>query len=174
MLARALLRNARPALLGQRRLCAAGSGASGPDGRAAAGARGGEDRRKETPLKENESSVRGTEATGSQGGDGDKRMSMAEIQALHARKASAPLDPAKRAKISTGKVFRGSDGFLDFEEVPPPWKGREGPYKPIYLLVDANWVLRKSKNADRILGGFSVAFVCCSWGVYNWAPHLMM
>ena len=123
----------------------------------------------------------GVDAGASEGADdsGDcgrapRRMSMKEIQALHAQKASAALDPAKRAKISTGKVFRGSDGFLDFEEVPPPWKGREGPYKPIYLLYDANWILRKSKKADRILGGFSVAFVCGAWGVYTWAPHLLL
>ena len=103
-----------------------------------------------------------------------KRMSMREIQALQAAKASQSIDPAKRAKISTGKAFRASDGFLDFEEVPPPWKGREGPYKPIYLLYDANWILRKSKKADRIVGGVSVGLVAGAWAAYIWAPHLLM
>ena len=146
----------------------AGGPASGPDGRAAESARGG------GAAGEREPDGGSGSSDGSSNGKSGGRMSMKEIQALHAAKASAPLDPAKRAKISTGKVFRGSDGFLDFEEVPPPWKGREGPYKPIYLLYDANWVLRKSKKADRILGGISVAFVCGAWGVYTWAPHLML
>ena len=163
-----LLRSARPLrplrpLLGRRGLSAGGTPSGPSEKKEAVEQESGE---KESGEREKDEMIQDSTAV--------PRMSMAEIQALHARKAAAPLDPQQRAKISTGKVFRGSDWFLDFEEVPAPWKGREGPYKPIYLLSDANWVLRKSKNADRILGGFSVAFVCCSWGVYTWAPHLML
>ena len=61
------------------------------------------------------------------------------------------------------KAMRGSDGFLEFEEIDPPWKDREGPYKPRYLLDDANWLLRKSKKADLLIGGTSI-FVCCAMG----------
>ena len=41
-------------------------------------------------------------------------------------------------------------------------EGQRGPYKPRYLLDDANWLLRKSKKADLLIGGTSIV-VCCAW-----------
>jgi hypothetical protein len=61
------------------------------------------------------------------------------------------------------KAMRGSDGFLEFEETEAPWKNREGPYKSSYLLDDLNWIFRKSKKADLLIGGGSIA-VCCAMG----------
>ena len=99
-----------------------------------------------------------------------KRKTLEKIQQQHMRNIEK-FDKAKVAKMKKKehemkheiKAMRGSDGFLEFEEIDPPWKDREGPYKPRYLLDDANWLLRKSKKADLLIGGTSI-FVCCAMG----------
>jgi hypothetical protein len=59
------------------------------------------------------------------------------------------------------KALRGSDGFLEFKEVDPPWTLREkgSGYNIKFFLDDANHILRKSKKADQILGGASILFI---------------
>ena len=100
----------------------------------------------------------------------NRRKTLEEIQQQHMRNIEN-FDKAKVAKMKKKehemkheiKAMRGSDGFLEFEETDPPWKDREGPYKPGYLLDDANWFLRKSKKADLLIGGTSIV-VCCAMG----------
>ena len=59
------------------------------------------------------------------------------------------------------KALRGSDGFLEFKEVDPPWTLREkgSGYNAQFFLDDANYILRKSKKADQIVGGISILFI---------------
>ena len=58
-------------------------------------------------------------------------------------------------------ALRGSDGFLEFKEVDPPWtlRGKGSGYNVQFFLDDANYILRKSKKADQVVGGISVLFV---------------
>ena len=99
-----------------------------------------------------------------------RRQLLEEIQKQHLQQIET-FDKKKVKKMTEKehkmkheiKAMRGSDGFLEFEEIDPPWKDREGTYKPVYILDDLNWLFRKSKKADLIIGGGSI-FICCAMG----------
>ena len=89
-------------------------------------------------------------------------MSLEEIQRKHAQQAQVAHKERSMEtlrKENEERSIRSSDGFLPFEDKPPPWKNRQGKYSLEYMWNDVNWILRYSKTADRILGGTSVLVV---------------
>jgi hypothetical protein len=97
-----------------------------------------------------------------------RKKSIQEIQKQHLQ-AMEEFEKTNKVKLKTKeeeleherKALRGSDGFLEFKEVDPPWTLREkgSGYNIKFFLDDANHILRKSKKADQILGGASILFI---------------
>ena len=127
----------------------------------------------------NGAACRSSPSSASSDGEGaeGRRMSIQEIQKLHAEKImGGGAGNVRTAKdpVRGRNAIRGSDGFLEFEEVEAPWKHREGPYKIGYLVDDGNYLLRKSKTAHNVLGAFSVAFAGGTILVYWIDPTLLL
>ena len=97
-------------------------------------------------------------------------MTIKEIQELQTKKMQGQqLDDKEQEPM-----IRGADGFLDYVKVPPPWKDRKPPYKPIYLYEDINWIVRKSDKAHYVLGGGSIVIVSGMIVISKYFPMLLL
>ena len=79
--------------------------------------------------------------------------------------------PCQASQDQHRQVFRGSDGFLDFEEVPPPWKARGPVQAHLPALMQTGCSGRARKRTGFLAE--SAWLVCVPGGLYV-APHLML
>ena len=69
---------------------------------------------------------------------------------------------SKEEEIKTERsAMRRSDGFLEFNDVDPPWtlRSKSESYNGKFFLEDVNYNMRKSKKADHALGDGSIVVV---------------
>ena len=67
----------------------------------------------------------------------------------------AATSDIEKKKAAEQMPIRGSDSMLEVQETPAPWTlpGRDKKSRGEKIAEDANWVLRKSKNAYWAVGG---------------------